>query len=193
MDKDELFVELIDGGKWYFGRSDNKITIEQVAHSLSGLARFTGHAIRLNGNTYTVAEHSVKVSYIVPTLTALMHDSPEVITNDLSSPVKALMGDAYRKFAGDVETQFGKLFDLDFPPMPIDVKHADHLMVLIEAFDLIESKGSDWPYFADKIDEARALYVSRPELRAECWSPEHAYKRFMARWIELAGRELYLV
>lgn len=194
IDKSELFVELTDGGKWYFGRSDNEITIEQIAHSLSGLARFTGHAKRLNGGmTYTVAEHSVKVSYIVPTLTALLHDSAEVITNDLSSPIKAFMGNEYRKLSDSVEAQFGKLFTLDFPPMPITVKYADTMMVLIEAFDLLESKGRDWPWFEEERLEALKLYVAQPELRAECWSPDYAYERFMARYMDLTNPVGYLV
>ncbi len=185
VNKNDLFVELFGGDKWYFGRDDNEISIEQVAHSLSGLARFTGQAERLSGNVYTVAEHSVKVSYIVETLTALMHDSPEVITNDLSSPVKAYLGDAYRILADNVEAQFGDLFDLDFPPMPPEIKRADTLMVLIESFDLLESKGKDWSWFEKEYSEALQLYVDRPELRAECWSPDYAYERFMVRYMDL--------
>ena len=59
--KKELFIELFDGGRWYPSRDDNEISIEQVAHALSSLSRFTGHAKWLDGHTYTVAEHSVSL------------------------------------------------------------------------------------------------------------------------------------
>lgn len=189
--KVELFIELADGGRWFPSRPDNEIAIEQIAYALSGLARFTGHAKRLNGNVYTVAEHSVKLSYLVPTLTGLMHDAHESIINDLSKPVKVYIGGTYSKLEEAVEKQFAELFDLDFP-MKAEVKRADIHMVLIEAFDLLESKGNGWGYYEKERQEAMKLYIERPELRAECWSPERAYERFMDRYTHLTepAREL---
>lgn len=189
--KVELFIELINGGRWYPSRPDNEISIEQVAHALSGLARFTGHAKRIDGNVYTVAEHSVKLSYLVPTLTGLMHDAHESIINDLSKPVKVYIGGSYSKLEGAIEEQFASIFDLDFP-MKSEVKRADIHMVLIEAFDLLESKGNGWGYYEKERQEAMKLYIEQPELRAECWSPEHAYERFMVRYMDLTkpAREL---
>ncbi len=190
--KDGLFIELFGGSKWYPSRSDNEISIEQVAHSLSSLGRFTGHSNRIDGNTYTVAEHSVKVSYLVPTLTALMHDAHESVVNDLSKPVKVFIGGSYNKLEDDTEAQFAKIFGLDRPMSP-DIKQADIHMVLIEAFDLLESKGADWGYYEKERLEALKLYVAQPELRAECWSPEYAYERFMVRYLDLTKQEEYLV
>ena len=185
--KDKIFVELCDGIKWYLGRDDNEMEIEQIAYSLSGLARFTGAAKRLNGHVYTVAEHSVKLSYLVETLTALMHDAVEVITNDMSSPVKVYTGEGlWRPLADKTEVQLAMLFGLDLPRPP-EIKQADIYMVLIESFDLLKSKGKDWPWLSgDWRSAAMKLYIDRPELRAECWSPEVAYDRFMQRYETMA-------
>lgn len=179
-----LFIELYGGGRWYPSRPDNEISIEQVAHALSGLARFTGHAKRLNGNVYSVAEHSVKLSYLVSTVTGLMHDAHECVVNDLSKPVKVFIGGSYSKLEDSVEAQFAKLFKLDYPRSR-EIKQADIHMVLIEAFDLLESKGAKWGYYEKERREALELYVERPELRAECWSPEDAYVKFMERYEQL--------
>lgn len=190
--KHNLFIELSGGGKWYPSRTDNEITIEEVAHSLSGMGRFTLHAKRINGNVYTVAEHSVKVSYLIPTLTALMHDSPESIINDLSKPIKLFIGGSYNQLEEDTEAQFKRIFDLDFPMSP-ELKQADIHMVLIEAFDLLESKGANWGYYEKERLEAMKLYIDCPELRAECWGPEEAYDKFMLRHSDLTRRAQELV
>ncbi len=192
INKDDLFIELFGDSKWYPSRSDNEITIYQVAHSLSSLGRFTGHANRINGNVYTVAEHSVKVSYLVPTVTALMHDAHEAIVNDLSKPVKVFIGGSYNTLEDDTEAQFARIFGLDRPMSP-EIKEADIHMVLIEAFDLLVSQGKDWGYYEKERDEAMKLYIEQPELRAECWSPEKAYEKFMVRYMELTEKEDYLV
>lgn len=181
-----LFVELSDGGRWYPGRKDNKVSIEVLAHSLSSLSRFTGHARWLHGYPYTVAEHSVKVSLIVPTLTALLHDAQEAITNDLSKPIKVFIGGSYKDLETETEKRMAALFGLDQPHNSA-VKHADILMVLIESFDLLPSKGKDWGYFQEYREEAMELYVTRPELRPACWPPTLAYKTFMDRYDELRG------
>ena len=182
--KKDLYVELSQWSKWYLSHTDNKISIEQVAHSISSIPRFHGHCKWLNGHTYTLAEHSVKVSYLVPTLTALMHDAHESIINDLSKPVKTFVGKPYEDLEAATEKQFAQLFNLDYP-MPPEIKEADILMVLIESFDLLESKGSDWFWFEQQRIDALKLYVSRPELRAECWSPTRAYEIFMKRYEQL--------
>lgn len=63
------------------------ISIIDIAHCLSQLCRFTGHT-----NTfYSVAEHSLYVSHLLPDewkLAGLLHDASEAYLCDLASPVK---------------------------------------------------------------------------------------------------------
>lgn len=68
------------------------VTVEDVAHSLSNICRFTGHGERF----YSVAEHSIHCSLVAEKLGmsplmqmyALFHDASESIVNDLARPVK---------------------------------------------------------------------------------------------------------
>mgnify|MGYP001614787186 CR=1 FL=1 len=72
------------------------VCIEDIAHALATLNRYTGHARW----PYSIAQHSIMVAEIVAAtapelgLPALLHDSPEAYTNDWSSPLKRMMRDA---------------------------------------------------------------------------------------------------
>ena len=113
-----------------------------------------------------------------------MHDAHESIVNDLSKPVKVFIGGSYNTLEDNTEAQFAKIFNLQ-DPKPSEIKEADVIMVCIEAFDLLESKAEHWGYYEEERQRALQLYVSRPELRAQCWSPSRAYKAFMDRYEQL--------
>lgn len=76
--------------------------IHEIAHSLSQINRFTGHASR----PYSVAEHSLLVADLAlgakasasVQLAALLHDAHEAYTGDVSSPVKWRVGEAWSTF-----------------------------------------------------------------------------------------------
>jgi hypothetical protein len=68
------------------------IDIQDIAHSLSHLCRWTGHTNMF----YSVAQHSLLVSERMPgkaaeKLVGLLHDGAEAYTNDLASPLKKWM------------------------------------------------------------------------------------------------------
>lgn len=148
--------------------------IEEIAHALSHLCRFTGHTHEL----YTVAQHSVLVSYVVPdefALHGLMHDAAEAFLGDVSSPLKALVRpykDIERTVQHAIEARFG------LPPLTWTsaasqaVKHADRVLLVTEQRDLMppgDGRERDWPDVEPlpwKIEPlqpfmARALFLRR--------------------------------
>lgn len=77
---------------WPLDPRADEVDIADIAHALSLLCRFTGHCERF----YSVAEHSVHVSFVVDApgiarqlvLHALLHDAAEAYCNDIARPVK---------------------------------------------------------------------------------------------------------
>jgi hypothetical protein len=73
------------------------ICIEDIAHALSNICRWTGHSRWF----YSVAQHSVHVaSYVTAKnkLWALLHDATEAYLCDIATPVKEAAGmEAYRE------------------------------------------------------------------------------------------------
>lgn len=72
---------------WPLSPRPEDIDIRDIAHALAMTCRFTGHSQKF----YSVAEHSVRVSRIVPAqfaLHGLLHDASEAYLCDLSRPIK---------------------------------------------------------------------------------------------------------
>jgi len=92
----------------------DQICVEDVAYALSNLCRCNGHTTPF----FSVLQHSVEVSVLserVSTeyfdvdeyeagLAGLLHDAPEYVVGDVTSPLKRRLGDAYRKVYAEVET-----------------------------------------------------------------------------------------
>lgn len=75
----------------YLDPDPDSITLADIAEGLAKCARYAGQT---PDKFYSVAEHSVLVSYHVPeeyALAALMHDCAEAYTGDFASPLKALL------------------------------------------------------------------------------------------------------
>lgn len=63
------------------------IFIEDIAHALSQICRFTGHTKKF----YSVASHSLRVAAMCSRkhqLSALLHDATEAYLSDINSPLK---------------------------------------------------------------------------------------------------------
>jgi hypothetical protein len=106
------------------------IRILDIAHHLSRICRYTGAIIPEH---YSVAEHSVHVSYMVPhehALAGLLHDAPEAYLNDLSRPLKRSLPD-YRRLEEKNWRAICEVFGMDVE-LPECVHEADVRVYLAE-------------------------------------------------------------
>ena len=77
---------------WPMDPRADEVWLPDIAAALSKLCRFGGHASRF----YSVAEHSVLVSHVVPphlARQALLHDATEAYVVDVPRPLKQMLPD----------------------------------------------------------------------------------------------------
>ncbi len=75
------------GGRLIPCHRPDLLTLEETAHALANIGRFTGHGKKF----YSVAQHAVLVSHLVEpqyAMAALKHDDAEATFNDISRPMK---------------------------------------------------------------------------------------------------------
>lgn len=120
------------------------IRVEDVAHALSQINRYTGHTDR----PYSVAQHSVCGAewswprghvwipelgrYMSPREFArqvLLHDAHECVTGDVASPIKKALGEPWRVFEDLHEHAFRERFGLALHRLPDAVKVVDTRML----------------------------------------------------------------
>lgn len=148
--------------------------IEDIAHSLANSCRFTGHV----HSFYSVAQHSVLVSEIVPVserFAGLMHDASEAYLSDISRPVKrqrafgSFYKEAEERLMYALAEHFGFLW-----PASATVHWADDVLLRSEQRDLMPNllrvPGDDYLDF-----------TIVPML------PEQAETYFLHRYHELTG------
>lgn len=127
----------------------NSIHILDIAHALSNLCRFGGHTDLF----YSVAEHSIVVSYIMEELferpdlagVALMHDASEAYLTDMQRPVKVLPEfEIFKRVEEGLEAAIAEKFGIPHP-LPTEVKRADNVALIAEVRRLMNGcSDPDW-------------------------------------------------
>lgn len=184
VDSDEVGygITMADGGRLTILDPDPAVIRPTViAHSLSNLCRWTGHVRTF----YSVAQHCVLVSQIVPpelALQGLLHDASEAFIGDVSRPLKVLLDELAPGVLRGIEERLHEAvadaFDSGYPHHPL-VKEADNLALATECRDILPPP--DDPRFGlpdplpERIhalgpDEARRLWLDRfEELGGQLW------------------------
>ena len=166
----------------YFDFTDpehSDINIIDIAWALSHICRFTGHV----QSFYSVAQHSVLVSYLVPpehAMEALLHDASEAYLNDLSSPLKQLLPD-YRALEAKIEKAIFDRFNIKLPLNPC-IKQADMTALCTERRDLMPDDNGVFDWF-----EGTNIKPIDVQIIAE--DSDIAYYLFMDRFNELKEME----
>ncbi len=137
------------------------ICIEDIAHHLSMTCRYQGAVHRF----YSVAEHSVLVSYMVPKKYAfygLMHDAQEAYVGDMPTPLKRNMPEFQ-----EIEDRNWKAVAIEFVlpiALPFEVKAADSAIVKYERYALgLSKEEATGDVFIAGLNptEAEALFLKR--------------------------------
>lgn len=144
-------AEILTYGGEYFRFDDPDDTrgmdIGSIAHALALTNRFGGHT----RTPYSVAQHSVHVSYLCDpedALWGLMHDAPEAYITDVVRPAKALLPD-YQALEAAVMRKIARYYGLPGDDVPESVHRADLRMCATEKRDLIpHGREHEWhlPY-----------------------------------------------
>lgn len=155
------------------------ISIEDIAQGLSHINRFNGQT-RL---AYSVAQHSVLVSQVVPPEFAffgLLHDAAEAYIGDMTTQLKMLIP-AYKTIEKRVEHAIFKRFGLPCT-IPPAVKNGDLLALATEFRDLMPKTEDVWGVYGHLQPLPEIIgYQSAPEAKAA----------FMARYEELVSHPMH--
>jgi uncharacterized protein len=147
--------------------------VEDIAGALAKLCRFTGQC----EGFYSVAQHSVAVSHLVPphlARHALLHDASEFVLGDMSSPLKQLFPE-YKALQRRVDAALWAAFGLESLE-PREVKAADLVMLANEREQLLPPS-RDW----------EILEGVKADPRVHLWPMDWVASRaqFLARFREL--------
>jgi 5'-nucleotidase len=118
------------------------VDLETIAHALSLLCRYGGHVRHF----YSVAEHCVLMSHVVPeehALAALLHDAAEAYVVDVPTPLKRLLI-GYASIEANVLRAIGGRYGVVLDPLPPAVKDVDLRIVLDERRALMGPPASPW-------------------------------------------------
>ena len=135
---------------WTLDPRPEEVFIEDIAHALSNLCRFTGHC-----NTfYSVAEHCINVSRKCSNpenaLWGLLHDASEAYINDLQTPVKAFLLE-YQKIEKGIERVIKKRFNIGNVNEK-EIKEIDIRMLITERNDNMKPPFIPWECEVDPYD-----------------------------------------
>jgi uncharacterized protein len=154
-----------------------EIDIDDIAHSLAQQCRFLGHT----DGFYSVAQHSVLVSELVPAqdaLWGLLHDAAEAYICDLPAPIKRCRCmRSYRRIENRLLRAVARRFSLP-EVLPDSVRQADRLVLATEFRDV--TTVDDWEWIVDECG-----FEPSEHILIYPWPPIVAEERFLRRFWEL--------
>lgn len=193
--QDAGFIQTRTGRRFHLlCPNPSDIRIEDIAHALSNMCRFTGHTRKF----YSVGEHSVRVCRRVMethpnddldghpfpsygdfdgnelAFAALMHDASEAYLADIARPFKHLPEfEWYRKIEDKLMKEIASAFCFQYPLHPA-IKNADEVLLGTEARDLMAPVIDGWHFRYDHLPE-----------RIKPWSPRKAKREFLELFYQL--------
>lgn len=162
---------------WPLDPRSEEVHIYDIAVGLSNECRYAGQI----EDHYSVAQHSVYVSYQVPpefAFEGLMHDAPEAYIKDIHRPLKRQLRE-YSPIEDAVWAAIAERFNLarELPPC---ILQADNSVLLAEKEQIVGPSPHPW----------NVPGVAAP-ITIELWTPRQARAAFIKRFDELAMQRLH--
>ena len=160
---------------WPLDPNIDEVDIKDISHSLALQCRFNGHC----ENFYSIAQHSVLVSKLVPkdqALAALLHDASEAYIGDIIRPLKKFLP-KFKKIELKIEKVIFEKFGVKNANQE-EIKKADNIALITERRDLMKNSPGKWKEEKDyKPSSEKIIAVG----------PEEAEKKFLERFKELTN------
>jgi uncharacterized protein len=154
------YVSTFSGNRFYpLEPRIDRVAIEDIAHGLAYQCRFNGQTQEF----YSVAQHSLLVSSLVPTdlrLAALLHDAAEAYLGDMVKPLKVLLPEFAAiedKVGAIIATAFGVDFS-NYGP----IKRGDLIALATEKRDLMPHSAERWAYLDGIAPVAQRIVTMSP-------------------------------
>ena len=163
-----------DDRYYFFNHPSVNVTLNAVARGLANTCRFGGQCQQF----YSVAEHSIYVSRLVPAplaLWGLMHDASEAFIGDMPKPLKEVLPD-YKALEKRIEGPILAAFGLE-GAMPREVKDADMAMLSVEQVQVMANH-DPWSWTIHTDD-------AHSRIKVAFLSPQEAYEAFVQRFVEV--------
>ena len=154
-----------------------QICIEDIAHALSNLCRYTGHTKVF----YSVAEHCVRMAtnenLLGNSLTKLLHDSAEAYIGDIVLPLQEIF--PKKEIEIRLLAVISKALDHQIL-MTSEIRKSDRIMMVTEIRDLmIPDNPVLAPYFDQWTPISQKIYP---------WPSDLAEAKFLLTYKDLKGR-----
>lgn len=173
-------ISLLSGEMFDFNNPDAaKVTLDDLAIPLANICRYAGQLPL--GKWYSVAQHAVNTSLIVPkehAFEALMHDTAEAMTNDIVTPLKVAVP-IFKELEVTIESSMARRFGFQYPMSPAVVL-ADKQMLGLE-MRYIRGQDTSQHAILDGIEFDHLL----PLVDLTSNSPRIAHANFIRRYEEL--------
>jgi uncharacterized protein len=154
------WLETYCGRFWVLDPREEDVYLEDIAHALSQMCRFTGHTRYF----YSVAQHCLNMLYVSKKMKydekiqfyGLLHDSPEIFICDIPNPFKKMIPE-YKKIEEGIEKVIYNSFGLPYPDEAVRkvIEKLDWDLCVAEGKALMSNKGNwidDHPYDEVNID-----------------------------------------
>lgn len=160
---------------WPMDPRPDEVFIEDIAHALSNLCRYGGHALRF----YSVAEHCVLLSRVAEPqfkLWALLHDASEAYLVDVPRPIKPFLY-GYDAAESKIMRAVEERFNLHLG-MPECVKQLDRAILTDERQQVMAPAPVPWSTDGEPLG-----------VEVYCWPPHRAKWFFLSAFYDLSGEK----